>query len=188
MSKDLPHRPDNESEARQAIERNPHSAQTYYHLGLLLAQAPARASETEAAYRRAIELAPDNARYVYRLALWLHENAQRLAEAESAYRRAIALAPTDPFVYGGLVSLLMQQARHSDALTIGAEMRTLLTASENWYGLAALDAILGNVDVAIDHLRKAASGANFNRKWARNDPDLAALRDDPRFDEIVGSV
>lgn len=188
MSKDLLRRPDNETEARKAIELDPHSAQAYYHLGLLLAELPVHAREAEAAYRQAIELEPDNARYVYRLALWLHEHSGRFAEAEIAYRRAIALAPNDPFVYGGLVSLLMQQSRRAEAHTFATDMRALLTASENWYGLATLDSMLGNVNAALDSLRMAAGRPNFNRKWARSDPDLAATRNDPRFDEIVGSV
>lgn len=187
MSKNPPPRPDNETDARQAIELDPHSAQAYYHLGLLLAEIPARADEAEAAYRRAIELEPENARYVYRLALWLHEHSQCFAEAEIAYRRAIALAPNDPFVYGGLVSLLVQQSRWDEALSFAADMRKLLTASENWYGLATLVSILGNVNATLDSLKRAASGTNFNREWAQRDPDLAAIRDDPRFDEIVGS-
>ena len=187
MSKDIPHRPDNETDARKAIELNPHSALAYYNLGLLLAQDPARLSETEAAYRKAIELEPDSARYIYRLGLLLHEDLQRFEEAEFAYRRAIALAPDDPFFYGGLVSLLIQQSRRLDALALSEKMRALLKADENWYGLATLDAILGNLNAAIEYLRKAVSGGNFNREWARRDPDLASIRDDPRFDEIVGS-
>ena len=62
----------------------------------------------------------------------------------------------------------------------------LLVAGENWYGLATLDAILGDVEAAIGYLRQAALEENINRQWARIDPDLASIRDDPRFDEIVG--
>jgi tetratricopeptide (TPR) repeat protein len=187
MSKELLHRSDNETDARQAIERNPQSGLAYYHLGLLLAQDPARLAETEAAYRQAVALEPENARYLYRLGLFLHENLQRLSEAEIAYRRAIALAPADPFFYGGLVSLLVQQARHFDALAPSQTMRTLLEAQANWYGLATLDAILGNGNTALEHLQQAANEERLNREWARIDPDLASLRDDPRFAAIVGS-
>ena len=178
---------DNENSARKSIELNPHSATAYYDLGLLLAQDPARLSEAEAVYRKAIELEPNNARYVYRLGLLLHEDLNQLEEAESAYRRSITLAPNDPFFYGGLLSLLIQGSRRTEALVLAGKMRPLLNDSENWYGLATLDAILGNVDAAIEHLRKAVGKAGFNSEWARRDPDLAALHADPRFDEIVGS-
>ena len=188
MTEDIPGMPDGETTASQAIELNLHSAIHYYNLGLLLAQDPARVSEAEAAYHEAIGLEPDNARYVYRLALLLHENLHRLGEAEIAYRQAIALAPDDPFFYGGFVSLLIQQSRRSDALALGAKMRALLNTSENWYGLATLDAILGNVNSAIEYLRQAAGEEKFDREWARKDPDLASIRDDPRFGEIVGAL
>lgn len=171
--------------ARQAIEDDPHKASAYYNLGLLLARDPTRANEAETAYRQAIALEPNNARYVYRLGLLLHENLHRFEEAEITYHQAIALASEDPFYYGGLINLFVQQSRRSEALALSTKMRALLNASENWYGLATLDAILGNVEAAISHLRQAAYKATFNRQWARKDPDLASIRDDPRFDEIV---
>jgi isopentenyl phosphate kinase len=173
--------------SRQAMDADLHSATGYYNQGLLLAQDTARAGEAETAYRKAIELEPDNARFVYRLGLLLHENLHRFAEAEIAYRRAIELAPEDAYPYGGLISLLVQQSRRSEALALSLKMRAALSASENWYGLAALEAVLGNVEAAIENLRQAASQANFDRQWAKSDPDLASIRDDPRFAEITGS-
>jgi tetratricopeptide (TPR) repeat protein len=179
---------DSEATFRKAIELNPHRATAYYNLGLFLAQDTVRVSEARAAYRKAIELEPNNARFVYRLALLLHENLHSLGEAEIAYRQAIALAPDDPFFYGGLISLLVQQSRRAEALPFSEKMRMLLVASENWYGLATLDAILGNIEAAMEYLRQAAREANFDRQWARNDPDLSSIRNDPRFDEIIGHL
>jgi Flp pilus assembly protein TadD len=179
---------ENEAAFRKAIELNPHSAITYYNLGVLLSQDPSRVSEAEAAYRKAIDLEPSNAQYVYRLGLLLHENLQRFEEAETAYRDAIELAPDEAFYYGGFISLLILESRRSEALVLSMKMRAILNASKNWYGLAALDAVLGNIEAAIGYLRQAASDADFNRQWARTDPDLAPLRNDPRFDEIVGNL
>lgn len=177
---------ENENNFRKAIELNPHDALSHYNLGLLLAEDSIRVREAEAAYRKAIELEPGNARYIYRLALLLHENLHKLEEAEIAYRQAIALMPDDPFFYGGLISLLVQQSRHAEALSLSVNMRAMLSASGNWYGLAALDATLGNTEAAIECLREASQEASFDRQWARSDPDLSSIRDDPRFDEIVG--
>ena len=178
---------ESEAACRKAIELNPFSAKAHYNLGLVLAQDPARLSEAETAYHKAIELEPNNARYIYRLALLLHENLHRLDDAEIAYRQAIALAPEDPFFYSGLISLLVQQARQFDVLPLSSKMREMLIANKNWYGLATLDAILGNIDDAIEYLSQAASETTFNSQWARNDPDLATIRNDPRFDKIVNS-
>ena len=178
---------ENEATIRKAIELNPHSAIAYYKLGLLLSQNPSHVSKAEAAYRRAIELEPNNAQYIYRLGLLLHEDLHRFDEAETAYRNAIELAPNDMFYYGGLISLLILESRRSEASALSIKMRAMLSANKNWYGLATLDAILGNVEEAIGYLKQAADEVNFNREWARNDPDLASIRNDLRFDEIVGS-
>ncbi len=177
---------DNEDTLRQAIEVNPHSAVAYYNLGLLLSQDPSRSSEAEATYRTAIDLEPNNAQYIYRLGLLLHENLHRFEEAETAYRRAIELAPDEAFYYGGLISLLVLEAKREEALALSVKMRGILNASRNWYGLAALESILENTEAAIGYLRQAADEVNFNHQWARNDPDLASIRNDPRFDEIIG--
>lgn len=186
MTNDSSRQPADEAAARQAIELNPQAALAYYHLGRLLAQQPDRVHEAEAVYRRASELEPTDARFIYRLGLLLHERLQRFTEAEAAYRQAIALAPEEPFVYGGLVSLLVQQARHPEALALGAKMRALLTAREQWYGLATLDALLGHTEAALEALRQAARSANFDRDWARTDPDLASLHGHPSFEDIIG--
>ena len=178
---------ENEATLRKTIKLNPHSGHAYYQLGLLLAEDPSRIAEVEAAYRKAIELEPNNPKYIYRLGLVLHENLQRFKEAESAYRQAITPTPEDVFCYSGLISLLVQNSRPAEALSLSIKMRAMLNASQNWFGLATLDAILGNVDAAIDYLGQAAAQMNFNREWARTDPDLASIRNDPRFDDIVGS-
>ena len=179
-----------ESEAtfRRAIELDPHNAPVHYNLGLLLARDPMRLTEAEASYRNAIALEPDTAQYVYRLALLLHEELGRPDEAEAAYRRAIALAPEDPFFYGGLISLLVQQSRPADAFPFSEKMRALLAAAENWYGLATLEAILGNTEPAMEYLRKAAREGKLDPRWARSDPDLSSIRNDPGFDELLGQL
>ena len=174
-----------EDALRQAIERDPGNASAFFNLGMYLAQEPTRLAEAEAAYQKAISLEPDNPQYTYRLGLLLYENLGRPEEAETAYRRSIELAPDDPFFYGGLISLLVQGSRQAEALPLSEKMRAMLTAAENWYGLATLDAILGDTEAALVYLRRAAQEENFNRDWARNDPDLSTIRNDTRYEEII---
>jgi hypothetical protein len=54
------------------------------------------------------------------------------------------------------------------------------------YNLACLEARDGAGDRALEHLRAAVAGRPQSAGWARDDEDLASLRDDPRFAEIVG--
>ena len=49
------------------------------------------------------------------------------------------------------------------------------------YNLACWAARAGRADVAIDHLRTAVANEPRARKWAAEDTDLDAIRDDPRF-------
>ncbi len=176
---------DDESSLRLALALDPSDAQAYFNLGRILARDALRRSEAETAFLRAIQLQPSNPHFIYRLALLLHEHLNRHVEAETAYRRAVDLAPQEPYFYGGLICLLVQLSRRSDALVLADKMRELLIAKDNWYGLATLDAILGNTEAAITNLHKAAQSQGFNAAWAKIDPDLASLQDDPRFNAIV---
>ncbi|MEY2745466.1 MAG: hypothetical protein RL112_508 [Planctomycetota bacterium] len=77
-----------------------------------------------------------------------------------------------------------------------AEARELLSGvastSAVHYNLACAWALLGEHERALEELRRelddprAAPGAIARRKeWARADPDLASLRDDPRFSTLL---
>ena len=56
------------------------------------------------------------------------------------------------------------------------------------YNLAGCEARLGDVDTAFEHLERALPGRPDLVELARGDDDLAALRDDSRFDELVGAA
>lgn len=56
------------------------------------------------------------------------------------------------------------------------------------YNLACCEARLGNVEEAFEHLTLALHGREDLLELARDDEDLAALHDDPRFAELVGVV
>ena len=53
------------------------------------------------------------------------------------------------------------------------------------YDLACLDALQGRVDEALEHLRTALEAQPKFTEYATKDPDLEAIRDDPRFVEVV---
>jgi tetratricopeptide (TPR) repeat protein len=54
-----------------------------------------------------------------------------------------------------------------------------------FYNLACAEAQLGETDAALQHLRAAVERRAALADNARQDPDLAPIRDDPRFTEIV---
>jgi tetratricopeptide (TPR) repeat protein len=53
------------------------------------------------------------------------------------------------------------------------------------YDLACLDAVQGRREDAFEHLRTALEAQPKYKEYARTDPDLEPLRDDPRFREVV---
>jgi hypothetical protein len=64
----------------------------------------------------------------------------------------------------------------------------------NYYNAACTHALLGETELALDYLardfrelRTSAGARQRQQEWARKDPDLAALRGDPRFEALVRS-
>ncbi len=53
------------------------------------------------------------------------------------------------------------------------------------YNLACYLALSGKREIALEHLEKACKGEVSLIEWARNDSDLASLRNDPRFEKIL---
>jgi tetratricopeptide (TPR) repeat protein len=51
----------------------------------------------------------------------------------------------------------------------------------HYYNLACAEALLGERDAALDHLRHAVEREDRFAGYAQDDEDLASLRDDPRF-------
>lgn len=56
------------------------------------------------------------------------------------------------------------------------------------YNLACCESSLGNPDAAFGYLRKAVETRPQLAELAKNDDDLAALRGDPRFDELLAAT
>jgi quercetin dioxygenase-like cupin family protein len=56
------------------------------------------------------------------------------------------------------------------------------------YNLACCEARLGNIDDAFPLLQQGLAGRPELVELARDDEDLAALRGDPRFDELLASA
>ncbi len=58
---------------------------------------------------------------------------------------------------------------------------------ESDYNKACIEAIAGNTESALEHLARALERNPGSRAWAARDPDLASLRDHPRFRQLVGT-
>ncbi len=84
------------------------------------------------------------------------------------------------------VGPLYQAGRYEEAAD---RARPLVDAHPEYpmlaYNLACVESLAGRKDDAIEHLRQAAEKSERMRKFAAGDSDLDAIRDDPRFKELV---
>jgi ketosteroid isomerase-like protein len=110
----------------------------------------------------------------------------RWAEAEAAYRRYVEANPSNAFAWNRLGTSQVQQKKHSDAV------RSLERAIEigggapvDFYNLACAYALAGNADKALDNVERAIGAGVRRRDQYESDPDLASLRDLPRFKALM---
>jgi tetratricopeptide (TPR) repeat protein len=84
------------------------------------------------------------------------------------------------------VSLLDQGDEEGARRELQAGIEANPDAWQGYFNLACIEARLGNEDAALEELRRAADrDSEAVAKWAPQDEDFAALKDDPRFQEIV---
>jgi len=108
--------------------------------------------------------------------------------ARSYYERAYALRK-DEFMR---TLLACYRARSGAEPEARALLRTIQPGPGTWYNLACTHALLGDVDEALEYLRSeleqnhsSSESRARQQEWAAEDPDLASLRDDPRFRRLV---
>ena len=53
------------------------------------------------------------------------------------------------------------------------------------YNIGCLHAVGGRPGLALDHLERAMELGMRNRDWLMTDPDLASIREDPRFKALL---
>ncbi len=70
-----------------------------------------------------------------------------------------------------------------------ARLRNAIQDKNNreFYNIACGEAVLGNINAAINALRLAVGTDGFDKEWAKVDPDLRNLHDDERFKTILSS-
>jgi mannose-6-phosphate isomerase-like protein (cupin superfamily) len=88
----------------------------------------------------------------------------------------------------GVADALRREGRMDEGRAVLAA--ALEQQPESWgmaYNAACWEALAGNADGAFDLLRRALALDEAEvRKWAKDDDDLDALRDDPRWHELLG--
>jgi len=120
----------------------------------------------------------------------------RKAEAEAGYRRALhvvqqhlELNPDDPRAATMCAVCLCRLGRRGEGVTWAERARSIDPDDAGVaYNVACLYALEGVTDKALEALEQALRAGFGDRSWIANDPDLAPLRDHPRYQELVGSL
>ncbi len=104
------------------------------------------------------------------------------------FERAFELKQTD-FMRVLLACYRARSGRAGEARAVLAEVTP---TPPLYYNLACTHALLGDVDLGLDYLARELAenhaterARNRQKQWAAEDPDLANLRGDPRFERLV---
>lgn len=180
--------------------RRPQEAQVEYERALrrlesientLLARE--RDAALDAREQRALErdLAATRARQcavLIGLAVNANVRMHELERALAYFERAYALDQSD-FMKVLLACYRARSGRQAEARAVLAAVEV---APALYYNLACTHALLGDAQRALDYLARelfdnhaSESARERQRKWAREDPDLASLRGDERFEALV---
>jgi hypothetical protein len=120
---------------------------------------------------------------------------RRTAFAEEAGTTLLALGgqPGEAYVPSGyeVWAQLRQPYDAGDYAAVADRGREVIAANPQYplpiYNVACCEALVGRADDALEHLRQAIALDERFREYARGDTDFDAVRDDPRFGELVGS-
>lgn len=115
------------------------------------------------------------------------KRARAAERTEIGFLEALARrCPDDPDILKALGDLYTKVGRHEDGLHTDLALSRLCPREPLvWYNLACSYALLAARDDALTALQHAADLGYRDHGWIRQDADLAALRDDPRFVALV---
>jgi TolB-like protein/tetratricopeptide (TPR) repeat protein len=177
-----------------AIQLNPRLFEAHYYYGRLCF---AKGDLVRAAklFEEAINVRPEDYQVpgilmgIYRS---LNEEAKYIATMKSMVQKSerhLELNPDDARAYymGGGGLLLLGEAEKGEewfARAIAIEPGNVGTL----YNIACAYAQVGKIEKSFDNLRNAIEHGFSHKEWVENDPDLAPLRSDPRFQELLARM
>lgn len=180
-----------EREFRTAMRLGPRLFEPYYYFARNC-YAQGRLEDAVAWFEQASKVSPEDYQAPMLLASALNGLGLQ-PEAVAAYRRGLAAAERHLELHPGdsralyfganALSQLNERARSMEwaerALGLEGEEPQVL------YNVACVYALLGEADKAVDCLEKSITHGWGQREWMQHDPDLAVLRDHPRFRALV---
>jgi tetratricopeptide (TPR) repeat protein len=140
--------------------------------------------EALATFREAQDLDPLSPWALDGIAL-VYEATGDIEKACEVQTRAVEKGPYESSLHISLAGLYRKLGRSSECEKQLARAKPLMTG-EDEYTQACFASVAGNKDDALRLLRIALDRHVRSADWARRDPDLDFLRDDPQFAPLVG--
>jgi ketosteroid isomerase-like protein len=112
--------------------------------------------------------------------------AGRWAEAETAYATYLDANPGNSFAWNRLGTSQLQQKKYPQAVTsFGRAIESGGGSGLDFYNLACAQALSGKPEAALDSVERAIASGFRRRAQYETDPDLASLRELPRFKALM---
>ncbi len=152
-------------------------------LGKLLKDA-GEFNEAVDAFQHAITICPGKDLYHYHLGL-VFAAQKRHEDAIDAFKKVVEINPGYTLAHCALAGSYRRLGLETEA---NSHIKVALPRldAETEYNRACFEAICGNTDQAIELLKLALEMKQTSPEWVRGDPDLDFIRDDPRFQALVG--
>ena len=104
----------------------------------------------------------------------------------SFLQRIAERLPEDTEVMRALGDLYTRTGDYREGLRIDERLSQLCSEDPLvWYNLGCSLALTGKADEALEALSRALEMGYDDYEWMKKDPDLAALRGDPRFESML---
>ena len=183
-----------EAEFEKAMKLDPKLFEAAYWYGRAL-EAEGRYAEATKMYERAQTLRPEDYQAPSFLAQAYRAQGM-MEESNAADRRSIKLMlerlelnPSDARAANLLAATYASQGETQKAVDY-AERSIAIDADDAMllYNLCCTYALLGRNDDAISCLERAVDKGFGHREWIDHDPDLNALRGNPRFESIMRAM
>jgi tetratricopeptide (TPR) repeat protein len=168
---------------KRVLDINPRNASAWDTLGTQY-KTLGQYDEAINAYQKAVSLDSSKAFYFHHLGL-VYAAVERIDDAIAAFERVIKIDPKHSLAHATLGGYYRKMEMDERAQEHIEKARSLLDEDENEYNRACLEAICGNSDHALELLEVALKNKQTYVNWARKDPDLDFIRNDPRFHELL---
>jgi tetratricopeptide (TPR) repeat protein len=175
-------------ELQTALNQDPEGLDTLIQLGCTYADR-GEYREAEQMFKAALALEPDDPFANHEYGIFLMDHGH-IHEAITRLKIALLNLPKDPEVETDLAMAYIQAGFYDQATTILASV--LKRQPDNlhaFYNLAAIHANRGEIDVALQHLRKAASiDLKKVQNWLLDDSMFDGLKSRAEFKDFLSSV